>query len=260
MAEYAQLVKEYRGDLLDLTHHGYVVVVDEHSKVIYHAGDPDAPVFFRSASKPIQALPVIERGLDRMYGLTDEETVLFAGSHAGEPAHLAVIERIMEKCGFHEDMLVMQPAVPAYAPANEARIRAGLPPRKLYHNCVGKHVALMLMQRALGARPCDYWKTDAPAELQMRAAIAKMSETDRLEWGVDGCGVPVFAAGMRNIGIAFKNLACVDTIRDESLQRAVAAYAPRIHKYPHMMRGTGYMCSYLKEDPNIIAKGGALGV
>jgi len=121
-------------------------------------------------------------------------------------------------------------------------------------------VALMLMQRALGAQLCDYWKTDAPAELLVRDVIAKISETGRLEWGIDGCGVPVFAAGIKNIGIAFKNLACVDTIADDSLQSAVAAFIPRIHKYPHMVRGTGYLCSLLNEDPNIVAKGGALGV
>ncbi len=260
MAQYVPLVKEYRGDLLDLTHYGYLVVVDEHSNVVYQAGDPEALVYYRSASKPIQALPVIKHRLDKEYGLTQEETVLFAGSHAGEPEHLAVIESIMRKSGFSEDMLVMKPAVPSYAPANEARIRAGLAPRKFYHNCVGKHAALMLLQRSLGAAPEDYWKMDAPAELEVRACLAKMSETDHIELGIDGCGVPVFAVGIKHIAVAFKNLACIDTIRDDALQQAVADYVPRIHKYPHMMRGTGYICSYLNEDPNIIAKGGALGV
>ena len=144
---FAPLVREYRGDTLDLTHFGYLVIVDEHSKVLYSVGDPDDIVFYRSASKPIQALPVIARGLDKKYGITEEESVIFAGSHAGEPYHIAALESILAKTGLTEDMLVMKPAVPAYAPANEARIRAGIPPRKLFHNCAGKHCALMLLQR-----------------------------------------------------------------------------------------------------------------
>ena len=64
MQSFVPLVCEYRGDLLDLTHMGYVCVVDEHSNVVLHLGDPQAKVFYRSASKPIQALPTIARRLD----------------------------------------------------------------------------------------------------------------------------------------------------------------------------------------------------
>ena len=260
MSGFVPLVKEYRGDLLDLTHFGYVTVVDERGKVIYHAGDPDAMIYYRSASKPVQALPVIRHGLDVKYGLTEEETVLLAGSHAGEAYHVAALESMAKKTGLREEMLVMKPAVPSYAPANEERIRQGLAPRKFYHNCAGKHIALMLLQRELGGVTEDYWKMDVPAEQEVRDTILKMSQTDLVKLGVDGCGVPVFAVPLKSIAVAYKNLAYPQAIADEELQRATAAFVPRIHKYPHMMRGTGYMCSYLNEDPNLVAKGGALGV
>jgi len=260
MTPYVPLVREYRADTLDLTHYGILTIVDENSRVVYQAGDPEGVVFYRSASKPIQALPVIERGLDQKYGLTDEETVPFAGSHAGEPFHIAALERILRKTGLSEDMLVMKPAVPAYAPANEERIRQNLPPRRLYHNCAGKHLALMLLQRDLGAEARDYWRMDAPAQREVRDTVLTMSEAGRAELGVDGCGVPVFAVAMRGIATAFKNLACPDKIRDERLAEAAARYAPRIHRFPDMMRGTGYLCSLINYDPDIVGKGGALGV
>ena len=38
---------------------GYLCIVDEHSRVLYSVGDPNAVVYYRSSSKPIQALPVI---------------------------------------------------------------------------------------------------------------------------------------------------------------------------------------------------------
>ena len=68
---FAPLARECRGKTLDLTHFGYLVIVDENSKVLYSVGDPDDIVFYRSASKPVQALPVIARGLDRKFGLTE---------------------------------------------------------------------------------------------------------------------------------------------------------------------------------------------
>ena len=43
-------------------------------------------------------------------------------------------------------------------------------------------------------------------------------------------------------------------------QDAARRFVPRIHEYPHMMRGTGYLCSLINHDANIIAKGGANGV
>lgn len=260
MLPYAPLVYEYRGDTPDLIHYGYLCIVDEHSNILFHIGDPDVMVFYRSASKPIQALPVIAHGLDVRYGLTPEETTIFAGSHAGEPYHIAALESIMKKAGFSEDMLVMKPAVPAHTASNEARIRAGLPPRKFYHNCAGKHAALMMVQRELGGKPEDYWKIGALAQQEVEQTIKILSETDTVRIGVDGCGVPVFAVSLRHIAAASKNLACIDTIRDGRLQRAAAAFVPRIHQYPHMMRGTGYLCTLLNYDADIVAKGGANGV
>lgn len=147
MSNEAILSQETRGGLLDLTHWGHIAVVDENSHVICSAGDPEAVVFYRSASKPVQALPVLARRLDEKYGITPEESVIFAGSHAGEPFHVAALESIFKKAGLREEDLVMNPAVPANTPANEARIRAGEGPRKFFHNCAGKHAALMILQK-----------------------------------------------------------------------------------------------------------------
>jgi len=245
---------------LDLTHFGHITIVDEKSRVIYSAGDPCATVFYRSASKPIQALPTIQRGLDAEYGLTDEETVIFAASHAGEDFHVAALESILSKAGLSEDTLIMKPAAPSSVKANEERISRGLPRRKLYHNCSGKHTALMLLQRKLGGVTGDYWKPDSSAQLEVIKTIKTLGETDRVESGVDGCGVPVFAVGLKNIAISFKNLARPAAIRDDDLAGAAERFTPRIHAYPLMIAGTGRICSHLNHDPNIVAKGGANGV
>lgn len=265
---YTKLISEYRFDpsedpesaVFDLMHYGYVCIVDENSNVLYSAGDCDDLVFYRSASKPIQSLPVFKYGLDKEYGIEDKESVILSASHAGCPCHVEAVESILKKAGFDESILCMNPTYPGDVAANEERIRQGIPWRKIYHNCSGKHAALLLVQKYLGGVPEDYWKVDTPVFREIADTIGTMAETDRMKIGVDGCGVPVFAVGMKNIAISYKNLACPDKIPDEGLQRAAADNVSRITRHPEMIRGTGFLCSVMNEDPNIIAKGGANGV
>lgn len=259
----AVLTEEYRGNVLDLIHEGYICVVDEHSNVIRHAGNPDAVVYYRSASKPFQALPVIARRLDEKYGITEEESVLFSGSHLGESFHVDAIRSMFRKAGMNLDDLVMNPAQPGSTEANEERIRKGLPKEKVYHNCSGKHTGAMLLQKELDPEHIrDYWKVDSAAQQEILRCMAILSEypQEQVQIGIDGCGVPVFAVPMKNIAAAFKNIACIDTIQDEVLRDAARRYIPRIHRHPLMMRGTGYLCSLINYDPNLVAKGGANGV
>ena len=257
------LTEEYRGGILDLIHEGYICVVDETGKVIKSVGNPEAVVYYRSASKPFQALPVIARRLDEKYGLTEEESVIMAGSHLGEPFHVAAIQSMFRKADMNLDDLIMNPTVPGSTFANEERIRQGLPKAKIYHNCSGKHTGAMMLQKELDpAHIKDYWKEDSAAQQEILRTIAELSEypMEKVGIGVDGCGVPVFAVPIKNIAVAFKNIACIDTIRDETLRSAAERFIPRIHKYPLMMRGTGFLCSLINYDPNLVAKGGANGV
>ena len=259
----AVLTEEYRGGILDLIHEGYIAVVDETGKVVKSAGNPEATVFYRSASKPFQALPVIARRLDEKYGITEEESVILAGSHLGEPFHVAAIESMFRKAGMNLDDLIMKPTVPGSTSANEDRIRKGLPKAKIYHNCSGKHTGAMMLQKELDPEHIrDYWKVDSAAQKEILHTIAVLSEypENRVGIGVDGCGVPVFAVPVKNIAIAFKNIACLDTIQDDALRSAAERFIPRIHRYPLMMRGTGFLCSLINYDPNLVAKGGANGV
>ena len=256
MPSYVPLVNEYRGELLDLVRLGYICVVDADSKVLWHAGDPDEMVFYRSSSKPLQALPAIARGLDKKYGLTHEETAIFAGSHQGDTFHVAALESVFRKAGMTEDQLCLAPTLP------QVPHDSGFVPRKFCHNCSGKHTATMLLQRDMGGDLKDYWRVDAPAQREIKRAVAVLSEFDeeKVGIGLDGCGVPVFAVGMKNIAAAFKNLALPGRIKDDALARAAADFVPRMHAYPNMVRGVGQICSLLNAIPGIVAKSGANGL
>ncbi len=256
------LTEEHRGEHLDLLHFGYICIVNEKSEVIYSVGDPDAVVFYRSASKPLQAVPVLVRGLHKKYGLTDEETVIFSGSHIADAEHIRVMESIFNKVGFKEDDLIVKPCVPFSTKAEHERIIKGLPPRKFNHNCSGKHAALMLLQRELTGSVAGYELPDSPAELEVKRMIAYLAEYDDkdIKIGIDGCGVPVFALNMKNMAISIKNFSSPQFIKDEEIRNAIADYLPKINEHKYMMRGRDILCSEINTDLNICAKGGANGV
>ena len=256
------LIYETRGPVVENVRYGYIAVVDECSRLRAAVGSPDERVFFRSASKPIQALPVIARRLDEKYGLTPRETAIFAGSHAGEPMHVEALEAIWRKTGLREDMMVMKPTLPENEAARAAVLAAGTAKRRAYHNCSGKHTALMLLQRELTGSPENYWRPDSAAQREVLRAVAALSEypEEQVGVGMDGCGVPVFAVGVRNIAVAFKNLACPDRIADPVLRAAAERYVPRLHAHPEMIKGTDTLCTRLNACAGVVAKGGAGGV
>ena len=141
------LIEEYRGGLLENIHPGRICVVGPDREVLFSAGDTAAPLYYRSSSKPLQALAPLLDGLDEKYGLTVRETALLCGSHAGEPVHVETLLSMLEKIGAKEEDLLMLPTYPANQDAFREAIRLGLPPRKAWHNCSGKHAGAMMLQK-----------------------------------------------------------------------------------------------------------------
>ena len=255
------LFEEYREDVLECLHYGTACVVDKNG-VVASVGDSDWTCYFRSASKPVQALPVLVRGLHKKYGLTEEETAIFSGSHWGDEAHVRVCESIMAKTGLREADMIMLPTYPNRPSRREALLRASQPPRKIYHNCSGKHLCLMLLARELGEPVTDYWKRESRTQRIVREMIAYMSDTpyDDVRVGVDGCGVPVFAVPFRQIAGTYLKLSCPELIGDGDIRSAVEANMRRLHAHPNMIAGEDIVDTIVTANPDLIAKSGAMGV
>ena len=255
------LFEEYREGVLECLHYGTACVVDEHG-VVASVGDPEWLSFYRSASKPIQALPVLVRGLHKKYGLTEEETAIFSGSHWGDEDHVRVCEAILEKTGLKEEDMCMLPTYPNRPARKEALLRANMPPRKIYHNCAGKHLALMLLARELGENVPDYWRRESRTQAVVKEMVAYMSGTpaEEISIGVDGCGVPVFAVPFWRIGQAYLKLACPELIDDPAVRQAVEENMVRLHAYPNMIAGKDVVDTLITAREGMIAKSGAMGV
>lgn len=255
------LTTESRGPMIENRHYGLICVTDENG-VVAHVGDPETVVYYRSSSKPIQALPLFVMGLDKKYGLSDIECAIMAGSNAGEPECAAVVESLMEKAGVREEELVLGARYPDHPGAKEAAIRRGDAPRKIWHGCAPKHVAAMLTQRELTGSVRGYHLPNGAAQRLIRHTMAFFSETpwEDIRIGIDGCGVPVFGVPAQKIAKAYLRLARPETIAEPSYAAAVVRVTELMRRYPTMIRGNRYLCTLLNTFPNVVAKGGASGV
>ncbi|HHW47865.1 MAG TPA: asparaginase [Clostridiaceae bacterium] len=256
-----KLVEEYRNGILECVHFGHIAIVSPEG-LKYSVGINDDVMFYRSASKPVQALPVIHMELDKKYGLTEEEVTIMSGSQRCEFVHVEVIESLIKKTCINEEILIMCPTYPLDPLTKEEMLRRNMPPRKIYHNCIGKHIACILLQRELGGYEEEYWKLDSPAQQLIMDFIAQVSEypREKIKTGVDGCGVPVFAVPLQYIANTFLRLACPELIKDTKLSKTVERNSSLMNKYPRLISGSNAICTLLNEDDNIVAKGGALGV
>lgn len=256
------LVEEYRGSLLECVHRGYICITGEEGMVINSIGDPEFITYMRSSAKPIQVLPILEAGIEKQYNLTDKEITVMAASHRAESWHVEAIEGIMKKTGITEEELICLPTYPLSLAARESIISSGGGPRRIYHNCSGKHMGILTLCTAIGCDKSEYYDINSAAQQEILDHVAYISEypKEKIIIGIDGCGVPVFGMPMRYLANAYRRLACPDTIDNVTTREAVIKLSRLMNENHEMISGTNLICTLLNEDNNIIAKGGAKGV
>ncbi|WP_042354070.1 asparaginase [Bacillus rubiinfantis] len=259
---YVELIEESRAGLVENVHIGMVCGVDEKGQTIYSAGNEEHYTFYRSACKPIQAIPVFLSNIITKYGLTRQEAAMFTASHRGETYHIEALESMLKKLPVNEEDLFCPPSYPLNEKPREAMLRENKEKRRIYHNCAGKHTGFVAVCREFGYPVEGYWKPEHPLQQQILQILSTLSEVPaaQINVGIDGCGVPVFAIPLKNMAITYLKLACPDLIEDAPLQAAVRKMTSIMNEYPLMVASEQFICSLLLQDNNIVAKGGAQGV
>src|SRR5689334_20028513 len=138
-------------------------------------GDVDREVFCRSAVKPFQALPLLERGLHERSGLGDPELAVMIASHGGTEPQVRAVRSLLAKAGLHEDLLGCGPHPPSDADARNALLAAGGKQQKIHNNCSCKHAGFLVLARELGD---DLGRCLDPAsrtQQEVNAAVAAMA-------------------------------------------------------------------------------------
>jgi L-asparaginase II len=250
------LVEVTRGGRVESEHCGAIAVVDAAGKLIAHLGDVQLVSYLRSSAKPFQLLPLIESGAADRFGFTDAELAVIAGSHSGEPRHLAAVQSILNKIGLPDSALQCGVHVPFNPAAAKALRAAGREPTVLYNNCSGKHAGMLAQAIDRNLSTADYLDPQHPVQVTIRQRLAELGEiaVDEIGVGVDGCSAPCFAMPLHASALAFAKLA---EAKSGSLQRV----AQVMLNYPEMVAGEGRLDTDLMRavPQRVVSKGGAEG-
>ncbi len=254
--ETETLVEVWRGGRVESEHRGAIAVVDATGKLIAHAGDINLVSYLRSSAKPFQLLPLIESGAADRFGFTESELAVIAGSHSGEPRHVAAVQSILSKIGLSDSALQCGVHVPFNPDAAKALRETGREPTALYNNCSGKHSGMLAQAVDRGLSTTDYLDPQHPVQVTIRRRFAELAGItfDEIGVGVDGCSAPCFAMPLRAAARAFARLA---EGRENGLRRVKQAML----NHPEMVAGEGRLDTDLMRavPQGVVSKGGAEG-
>lgn len=182
-------------------HHAAGVISGSGGEVIASLGDPDLAVYPRSALKPLQAMAMVQLGLE----LEPDLLAVVCASHNGAPEHLESVRRLLARFELSEEDLRNTPSLPLGATAEKAARRAGVEPSPLQQNCSGKHAGMLATCRINGWPTESYVEVDHPLQVAITAMIVETGAVvDHV--GVDGCGAPTQVISLRSLAAAYSSI------------------------------------------------------
>jgi L-asparaginase II len=257
------LVKVIRGDTVESAHRGHLIVINGSGETVASIGDPKAVTFFRSASKPFQAIPCITSGAADAFNFSEEEIALACASHSGEQRHVRIAGLMLERIGLNEAHLHCGSHLPFYEKEAERMLRVGEYATQLHNNCSGKHAAMLALAKHIEADIGTYEILENPVQQKILDAISQFTETPggKIPIGIDGCVAPNFALPLHAMATAFMNLIRPDRF-DQKTQDAAGRIVSAMVNHPDLIGGSERLDTMLMQAASgkIISKVGADGV
>ncbi|RCK74837.1 MAG: L-Asparaginase type 2-like superfamily [Anaerolineae bacterium] len=257
--------QDLANEITESVHFGAVAIVDAHGKLLASYGDPNTITYLRSTAKPFQALPLIESEAAQQYGLEDDEIAIICSSHSGCDEHVAVVQKLQEKCGVRESDLLCGTHYPLHEETARALRQRGEKPTPNRHNCSGKHSGMIAFARFRNLSYDDYINPQHPIQQTIVATFAEMCRLppEQVQVGTDGCSAPNFAVPLYNAALAYARLCdplrggVLPARRVEACQRITHAMTT----YAHLVGGPGRFDTCLMEaaQGKIVSKTGAEG-
>ncbi len=239
-------VVELRGGIAESEHAVEGVVVDAGGRILAATERPDLVTFFRSSAKPLQLVPLVERGHADRLGLTARHLALMCASHNGEPMHVEGAREILAaagrneldlECGFHfpED------------PETAERLHAA--PREersaIYNNCSGKHAGMVALAVLEGWPVEGYTLPAHPVQRLLVRTVCEIADVDpnRTPLGVDGCSAMNPAMTLIAMARAFARIAVARPDGGTGRERALARIRDAMTAHPEMVAGRNRFCT-----------------
>lgn len=237
-AEAPILVEVTRGGMVESVHRGRACIVDAHGHIQARWGDVTAPVYPRSAIKPLQAIPFAESGAMAAFDLTDAELALACASHNGEYRHTRLAAQWLGKIGLATADLECGVHPPYDAETAAELIRNGEEPTTLHNNCSGKHLGFLTTARHKGEPTRGYVRFDHPVQQRVLGVLEQMTGQDlsAAPWGVDGCAIPTIGIPLEALAYGMARIADPHDLPDH---RAEAVHRIRMAwlAHPYLIAG-----------------------
>jgi len=245
------LVEVVRGDWVESQHRGSLVVLAADGAVVLALGQPAQAGWPRSSLKPLQAVGLLRAG----WAGDDEQLALATASHSGTPAHVAIVRGILAAAGLTVGDLVTPVDRPLDRDSADALVREGVGPGSGWHNCSGKHAAMLATAVRLGRRTAGYTDPDHLVQQAVRSAVEDLTGEPVDAVTVDGCGAPLLAVSLTGLARGVQRL--VEAAPGSAERRL--ADAARAH--PWLVGGPGRdVTALMRSVPGLLAKDGAEGV
>ncbi|GAA4365240.1 asparaginase [Actinomadura verrucosospora] len=245
------LVEVERSGFVESRHRGAAIGLAADGGVAFRAGETGAPIFPRSANKPMQAVAMLRAGLE----LGGELLALAAGSHSGEDFHVEGVEKVLAGAGLGAADLRCPESWPLDPATQQEVARTGGGASRLRMNCSGKHAAMLATCVTTGWPADSYLDPDHPLQQAVREVVEELAGEPATAVGVDGCGAPLFAVSIAGVARAFRAL----VLAEPGTHERRVADAMRTH--PQWTSGTRREERQLMNAvPGLLVKCGAEGV
>ncbi|NPC41201.1 asparaginase [Nocardioides sp. zg-1230] len=236
-----------RSGFVEGHHYGSIVALAADGSVDWSVGEVTAPVLPRSSNKPVQALAMVELGLD----LPDDLLALACASHSGEAFHVEGVRRTLASAGLEESALRTPADYPLDDDAREAVVRAGGARTPILMNCSGKHAAMLATCVLRGWDTATYLDPAHPLQVAIADTFARLTGEPIDAVAIDGCGAPLLSTSLTGLARAFSTLA---TATDGPMRRVADA----IRRHPEFVSGTTRdELALHRAIPGLIGKAGA---
>src|SRR5919197_5693037 len=237
-------VEQVRGDLVEAVHDVHAAVVDARGRLVARAGDPDLVTFWRSAAKPIQAMPLVEDGVTDRFGFTSEDLALVCASHSSEAGQVARVRELLGKIGCSERDLLCGPHPPLSEQVARDYATRGVRLTAVYSNCSGKHAGMLALSRHHGWPTEFYTRHEHPVQQRCLREVSRWTDVPVIDirTATDGCGVVCFGVPLRNMALAYARLAIADfglRIADSKgggpIRQPQSAIVESMLRHPHLL-------------------------
>lgn len=258
-------VRVYRGQVVESRHELHAALADSDGQLLSSTGSPGLVTMFRSAAKPFQLVPLVERGHADHWGFSDEQLALMAASHTGSAYHLEVVKGILDRIGLGPEHLACGYHDPDDPEALALLRGGGAGHSPLYNNCSGQHAGLLALVRSEGWPLEGYHLPDHPLQQLLHRTLAEICRLapESISTAVDGCSLVVYALPLQVMARGYAVLAAATRSPETDARTvALARIARAMTTHPRAVEGRGRISTALMEATagRVLAKCGAEGL